>query len=134
MAKDIHHDDLIKVFFSIITAVFSLGQAAPQLQTLAEARGAAFFPLANHRYGILFHEKFSHSTEMISSSSHQRSPLTILMEEKRRISLVQFKFNDVHFVYPSRLNVPVLNGLSFTAQPGETTALVGTSGCGKVNH
>jgi len=43
------------------------------------------------------------------------------------------KFSDVHFVYPSRTDVPVLNGLSFTAQSGQTTALVGTSGCGKVN-
>ena len=31
-----------QVFFSIITAVFSLGQAAPHLQSLAQARGAAF--------------------------------------------------------------------------------------------
>jgi hypothetical protein len=30
------------VFFSIITAVFSLGQAAPHLQALAQARGAAY--------------------------------------------------------------------------------------------
>jgi hypothetical protein len=32
----------LQVFFSIITAVFSLGQAAPHLQSLAQARGAAF--------------------------------------------------------------------------------------------
>lgn len=31
-----------QVFFSIIIAVFSLGQAAPQFQTLAQAQGAAF--------------------------------------------------------------------------------------------
>ncbi len=44
------------------------------------------------------------------------------------------KFSDVQFVYPSRTDVPVLNRLSFTAQRGQTTALVGTSGCGKVNN
>lgn len=43
------------------------------------------------------------------------------------------KFSNVNFVYPSRTDVPVLNGLSFTADRGQTTALVGTSGCGKVN-
>ena len=43
------------------------------------------------------------------------------------------KFNNVRFVYPSRTDVPVLTGLSLTAAPGQTTALVGTSGCGKVN-
>lgn len=42
------------------------------------------------------------------------------------------RFNDVQFVYPSRPEVSVLNGLTLTAEHGETTALVGTSGCGKV--
>ncbi len=34
--------DYLQVFFSIITAVFSLGQAAPHFQELAQARGAAY--------------------------------------------------------------------------------------------
>jgi ABC-type multidrug transport system fused ATPase/permease subunit len=37
----------------------------------------------------------------------------------------------VHFSYPSRLDVPILNGLSFHAKCGQTTALVGSSGSGK---
>ncbi|CAF0740937.1 unnamed protein product [Adineta steineri] len=41
------------------------------------------------------------------------------------------KFSNVNFVYPSRPDVPVHNGLTFTADHGHTTALVGTSGCGK---
>ncbi|CAF0868569.1 unnamed protein product [Adineta steineri] len=41
------------------------------------------------------------------------------------------KFSNVRFVYPSRPDVPVHNGLTFTADHGHTTALVGTSGCGK---
>ena len=36
--------------------------------------------------------------------------------------------NDVHFAYDS---MPVLNGLSFTAEAGQMTALVGASGAGK---
>ncbi|CAF4985049.1 unnamed protein product, partial [Rotaria socialis] len=40
-------------------------------------------------------------------------------------------FSNVHFSYPSRPDVSILNGLSFMAQRGETTALVGSSGCGK---
>jgi hypothetical protein len=31
-----------QVFFSIISAVFSLGQAVPHLQAMAQARGAAY--------------------------------------------------------------------------------------------
>ena len=37
----------------------------------------------------------------------------------------------LQFTYPSRSNVPVLQGLSFTIEPGQTLALVGPSGCGK---
>jgi ABC-type multidrug transport system fused ATPase/permease subunit len=38
------------------------------------------------------------------------------------------QFHDVHFTYPSRLDTPVLKGVSFTAAAGSVTALVGSSG------
>ncbi len=40
----------------------------------------------------------------------------------------EVRFEDVHFAYPDR---PVLTGLSFTAEAGKVTALVGSSGAGK---
>uniref|UniRef100_A0A914YQM5 Uncharacterized protein n=1 Tax=Panagrolaimus superbus TaxID=310955 RepID=A0A914YQM5_9BILA len=43
--------------------------------------------------------------------------------------LVEFK--NVHFRYPSRKDVKVLNGLNLKIYPGQTVALVGHSGCGK---
>lgn len=37
----------------------------------------------------------------------------------------------MHFNYPARPDVPVLQGLNVDVHPGETLALVGPSGCGK---
>ncbi len=39
--------------------------------------------------------------------------------------------NSVHFNYPSRPDVKVLQGLELEVKPGHTLALVGPSGCGK---
>lgn len=43
----------------------------------------------------------------------------------------RIRFEDVHFRYPTRPGVRVLQGLSFTVEPGTYVALVGASGCGK---
>ncbi len=40
------------------------------------------------------------------------------------------EFRDVEFAYPGA-EAPVLKGISFSAQPGEITAIVGSTGCGK---
>jgi ABC-type multidrug transport system fused ATPase/permease subunit len=40
-------------------------------------------------------------------------------------------FNDINFTYPGDHNPEVLSNLSFTINPGETIALVGSSGSGK---
>ncbi|WP_432117628.1 ABC transporter ATP-binding protein/permease [Streptomyces sp. bgisy032] len=42
----------------------------------------------------------------------------------------ELRFEDVHFTYDGA-PAPALHGVSFTAQPGRTTALVGPSGAGK---
>lgn len=56
------------------------------------------------------------------TSGHSLDP------EKVRGSI---EFQDVYFRYPTRPEVPVLRGLSFSAKRGEFVALVGSSGCGK---
>jgi len=42
----------------------------------------------------------------------------------------EIEFRDVSFRYPSAL-ADVLHNISFTARPGETTAFIGSTGCGK---
>ena len=43
----------------------------------------------------------------------------------------ELRFEDVSFAYPTRPDLGVLDGVSFTVSPGETVALVGPSGAGK---
>ncbi|MEV4617951.1 ABC transporter ATP-binding protein [Asanoa sp. NPDC049573] len=42
----------------------------------------------------------------------------------------EVRFDDVRFSYPGS-SVPVLRGITLTVRPGETLAVVGTTGCGK---
>jgi len=44
---------------------------------------------------------------------------------------ISVEFKDVHFSYPARQDVKVLDGFNLTIEPGSTTALVGSSGSGK---
>ena len=43
----------------------------------------------------------------------------------------KIEFKDISFSYPSRPELPVLNEINFTVQPGQKIALVGSSGAGK---
>ena len=43
----------------------------------------------------------------------------------------KIEFRNVVFRFPTDLRKQVLNGVSFTVNPGEKVALVGPTGCGK---
>jgi ABC transporter fused permease/ATP-binding protein len=58
-------------------------------------------------------------------------PIEDIQSGKPKIDAGRIEFKDVHFAYPSRPEFPVLRGVSFTIDPHETVAVVGSSGAGK---
>ncbi|ELU17748.1 hypothetical protein CAPTEDRAFT_209638 [Capitella teleta] len=113
VSKDtISAGNLLTVFFSIMMGGFSIGNAMPNLQDFANARGAAYAI-----YNII-----DLVPSIDSSSTEGDKPSDI----KGNV-----EFKDVHFEYPARKNTPVLKGLNLKASVGQTVALVGSSGCGK---
>ncbi|XP_025933361.1 ATP-binding cassette sub-family B member 5 [Apteryx rowi] len=100
------------VFFSVLVGAFSLGQAAPNLESVANARGAAY-----EVYRIISKKR------LIDSSSQEGYKPDKLIGE--------IEFRNIHFNYPSRPDVKILKGLNLKVQTGKTIALVGASGCGK---
>ncbi|NXX41749.1 MDR1 protein, partial [Tricholaema leucomelas] len=100
------------VFFSVLVGAFSLGQAAPNLESVANARGAAY-----EVYQII------NKKRLIDSSSKEGYKPDRLVGE--------IEFRNIHFSYPSRPDVKILKGLNLKVQTGKTIALVGASGCGK---
>lgn len=97
---------------AILLGTASLGIVAPSAQALTSAIAAA---------------------EQIFSIIHAPLPITSRPDGGEKPVELQgcFAFRDVHFSYPSRPDVPILNGLDLTIEAGKTTALVGASGCGK---
>jgi len=43
------------------------------------------------------------------------------------------EFENVNFFYPASPDEPVLKNISFTAEPGQTVAFIGSTGCGKTS-
>ncbi|NXV68530.1 MDR1 protein, partial [Molothrus ater] len=113
-AEDPHYDigRVLIVFFSVLVGAFSLGQAAPNLESVANARGAAY-----EVYKII------NKKRLIDSSSKEGYKPDKLIGE--------IEFRNIHFSYPSRPDVKILKGLNLKVQTGKTIALVGASGCGK---
>jgi ABC-type multidrug transport system fused ATPase/permease subunit len=52
-------------------------------------------------------------------------------ETKASLAFGAINIQDIHFSYPSRPSVEILKGISFTIEPGQKIAIVGTSGTGK---
>lgn len=101
------------VIFVLIDASFILSQVAPFIHVFAAAAGASDRLLA-----------VINRPSSIDGTSDQGDKSAPFRDE-------DIRFDDVHFSYPSRPEVPVLQGVSFTIAPCKHTAIVGPSGGGK---
>ncbi|CAL0328680.1 unnamed protein product [Lupinus luteus] len=103
-----------KAFTTIINVIFSgfaLGQAAPNIGSIAKGRAAA----AN----------IMNMIASVSKTSEGLDDGTVLPQVAGKID-----FFEVCFAYPSRSNM-VFENLSFSVSAGKTIAVVGPSGSGK---
>ncbi|CAI9160227.1 unnamed protein product [Rangifer tarandus platyrhynchus] len=112
IAKEYTIGNAITVFFSILIGAFSIGQAAPCIDSFANARGAAYaiFAIIDNDPKIDSFSERGHKPDNIKGN---------------------LEFKDVHFSYPARPDVKILKGLNLRVESGQTVALVGNSGCGK---
>ncbi|KAM6910395.1 ATP-dependent translocase ABCB1 [Xenentodon cancila] len=103
---------LLTVFFVVLIGVFTMGQTSPNIQTFASARGAAHkvYSIIEHKPSIDSYSKDGFKPDFINGN---------------------MEFNNIHFSYPSRPDVKILENMSLRVKSGQTMALVGSSGCGK---
>jgi ATP-binding cassette subfamily B (MDR/TAP) protein 1 len=107
--------DVITVLFSVIFGCFSLGQGAPNIKAIYEAKYAAieYFDLKERPRDL----------KLLSGN---------LMPDKSDLK-GKISFENVFFSYvlPDDSEKEILKGFTMTFQPGQKTAIVGASGCGK---
>uniref|UniRef100_A0A7E4VAL1 ABC-type xenobiotic transporter n=1 Tax=Panagrellus redivivus TaxID=6233 RepID=A0A7E4VAL1_PANRE len=104
--------EVFGVFWSIMLGAMRLGMAAPNLNAIVSAKLAA-----GEIFSII--DKKPH---IDCASKNGRRPRTIKGD---------ITFEDLHFSYPTRPTVKILNGVSLNVKAGQKVAFVGHSGCGK---
>ncbi|KAJ6013553.1 hypothetical protein N7540_008144 [Penicillium herquei] len=101
------------VIFVLIDASFILSQVAPYVHVFSSAAGAV--------------ERLM----VVINRESQIDGTTQIGDKFAPFNSEDIIFQDVHFSYPARPDVPVLQGVNFTILPRKHTAIVGPSGGGK---
>lgn len=111
---DVTSGAVVTVFFAIIISAMGLGQTAPGISAVHAARGAAprVFDVIERASAI---DPLDDAAGVVPPAVDGRLAL-----------------REVGFAYPSQPDRPVLSGTSVAVSKGQTLALVGASGCGKV--
>ncbi|CAF0776180.1 unnamed protein product [Adineta steineri] len=101
-------------------ALSYLNLVGPFFQSMSEAQGAAV-------------SVFRLIDEAHDENINEREILQENISDERSISNINgdIEFVNVSFSYPSRENATALNNLKLIARANQTTALIGSSGCGK---
>ncbi|NP_001029122.1 egg permeability glycoprotein [Strongylocentrotus purpuratus] len=109
--NEITPGDILTTFLAVLFGAFAIGQAGPNYSDFTTARAAA-----------------SSIWEVID----QIPTIDCFSTDGKKEKITgQVTFEGVHFSYPSRASVKVLNGINLKVDVGKTVAMVGSSGCGK---
>ncbi|XP_069392955.1 ATP-dependent translocase ABCB1 isoform X2 [Paralichthys olivaceus] len=103
---------VLTVLFVVLIGAFTMGQSSANIQTFASARGAAHkvYSIIDHKPSIDSYSEAGFKPDFIRGN---------------------IEFKNIHFSYPMRPDVKILNNMSLSVKSGQTMALVGSSGCGK---
>ncbi|CAF1214538.1 unnamed protein product [Adineta steineri] len=112
--------EILVVVSMFAQALGFLSSIGTFFQSISEAQGAAV-------------SVFRLIEEVHDENINEKEILEENISDERSISNINgdIEFDNVSFSYPSRENATALNNLKFIARANQTTALVGSSGCGK---
>ncbi len=120
-AGELTHGELTKFTLYTLFIGGGVSSIAEVISSVQKSIGAS------QRVRELLAEPVESQTPNAEGSSRP-APSTL---EHRPSTSIGVAFDDVHFRYPSRADMPVLRGVTLAARPGERIALVGPSGAGK---
>ncbi|XP_039380537.1 ATP-dependent translocase ABCB1-like isoform X3 [Mauremys reevesii] len=105
-------ENVFIVFYSVLSGVINVGLSTSLAPDFGKAKVSAqrIFQLLDRK-------------PLIDNYSEEGTKLTQFDGD--------IEFRDIHFIYPTRPEAQVLQGLSVKVNKGQTLALVGSSGCGK---